>query len=302
VSNFIVAGGHGFIGSQLVTGLRNVGCEVIILNIFSQSSIDDAVASISLRPHSEWILINCSSPNEIRIKSEVVLGVDSLQPIYRIFDFMKSARLTRLIHFSTIQLFGTNLEGEVKIESPLRIETPYAKVHFEIESYIERNFKNAGITSIVLRLSNVFGANPESFSKRITLVPNCFVDELLTQSKITLLTSGKQLRNFLSIAQLIDEIVFISRNGFAKSYTDICASDFYLTILDAAKICIRQYSNIFNKIGDLKISSAHPVETTRFKLVSQYSDPRGRNINSEKEFELVVSKLFDDEAIKRGLV
>lgn len=302
MSNFIVAGANGFIGSQLVTGLRNEGYEVINLNIFSQSSIDDAVASISSSSDSEWILVNCSSPNEIRIRSEAVLGVDSLQPIYRVFEFMKSTRLTRLIHFSTVQVFGTNLDGEVKIESPIRIETPYAKVHFEIESYIERKFKNAGITSIVLRLSNVFGASPESFSKRITLVPNCFVDELLTQSKITLLTSGKQLRNFLSITQLIDEIVFISRNGFTKSYTDICASDFYLTILDAANICIRQYSNILNKIGDLEISSENPVETTRFKLVSQYSHPRGRKINSEKEFELVVSKLFDDEAIKRGLL
>ena len=133
-------------------------------------------------------------------------------------------------------------------------------------------------------------------------MPNCFVDELLTHSKITLLSSGKQLRNFLSITQLINEIVFISRNGFTKSYTDICASDFYLTILGAAKICVRQYSNAFNKIGNLEISSEHPVENTQFKLVSQYSDPLGRNINSEKEFELVISKLFKGEATKRGLV
>ena len=285
-----------------MAGLRNAGYVVVSLNLFSQSSTNNALASIALNPDSEWILVNCSSPNEVRIRSEAVLGVDSLQPIYKLIEFMTSARLTRLVHFSTIQVFGTDLDGELNMESPIKIETQYAKVHFELEGYIDREFKNAGIKSIVLRLSNVFGAKPENFNKRVSLVPNCFVDELLTSSKITLMSSGKQLRNFLPITQLVNDLIYISRNGFRKSYTDICASDFYITILNAAEICARQYSNAFDRIGTLEITSKHPVETTQFKLVSQYSDPVGRSLNSEKEFELVVSALFKDEASKRGLV
>jgi UDP-glucose 4-epimerase len=285
-----------------VAGLRNAGYVVVNLNLFSQSSTDNAAAAIALSPDSEWILVNCSSPNEVRIRSEAVLGIDSLQPIYKLIHFMTSARLTRLIHFSTIQVFGTDLKGELSMESPIQIETQYAKVHFEIEGYIDREFKNAGIKSIVLRLSNVFGANPENFNKRVSLVPNCFVDELLSSSKITLLSSGKQLRNFLSITQIVSEVIYISGNGFRKTYVDICASDFYITILNAAKICARQYSNAIDRIGTLEITSEHPVETSGFKLVSQYSNPVGISINSEKEFELVVSALFKDEASKRGLV
>ena len=106
-----------------MAGLRNAGYVVVSLNLFSQSSTNNALASIALNPDSEWILVNCSSPNEVRIRSEAVLGVDSLQPIYKLIEFMTSARLTRLVHFSTIQVFGTDLDGELNMESPIKIET-----------------------------------------------------------------------------------------------------------------------------------------------------------------------------------
>jgi UDP-glucose 4-epimerase len=298
VFNFILSGANGFIGSQLVDKLNREGFNVVSLNLFLQSSVNDAFEAVSADPGSTWILINCSSPNEIRIKNETALGIDSLSPVYALLEFMKVARLSRLIHFSTIQVFGTELSGELYFDSPVNIETQYAKIHYEIEKYISEEFSKIGIISVILRLSNVYGAHAKNFEKRISLVPNCFVHELLNNSSITLLSSGKQIRNFLSISELVNRIIDISRQGFKVSYTDICASDLYMSILNSAEICLAQYSKVLGKIGTLEITSEIPLETTLFKLIPKYPNLVVNSLTPIEEFEVTVRDLFKNESKK----
>ncbi len=298
VFNFIISGANGFIGSQLVDKLNREGFNVVCLNLFLQTSVNDALKAVSANQGTEWILINCSSPNEIRIKNEAALGVDSLTPVYALLEFMKVARLSRLIHFSTIQVFGTELSGELYFDSPVNIETQYARIHHGIENYITAEFRKLGIISVILRLSNVYGARAKNFDNRKTLVPNCFVHELLNNSRITLLSSGKQIRNFLSISELVIRIIEISRQGFKVSYTDICASDLYMSILNSAEICLAQYSRVLGKIGTLEITSEIPLETTLFKLIPKYSSPVRNGLTPIEDFEVTVRDLFMDKSKK----
>lgn len=300
VLNFILSGANGFIGSQLVDKLIREGCNVVCLNLFLQSSIIDTLKTIRANPGAEWILINCSSPNEIRIMNEAILGVDSLSPIYTLLEFMKVARLSHLIHFSTIQVYGTNLVGEVYFDGPICIETQYAKVHYDIENYIKMKFSEAGIKSVILRLSNVYGSRAKYLEKRNTLVPNCFVLGLLNKSTLTLLSSGKQTKNFLPISQLSRKIIEVSQQGFDDSYVDICASDYYISILDTAEICLAQYSKVLGKTGTLEITSDMPLEATKFKLIPKYSNPMPNGISPTEEFQEAIGDLFRDNAKERG--
>ena len=58
---------------------------------------------------------------------------------------------------------------------------------------------NHGIDFIILRPSNVYGNFESKTIDRWSLVPGCFCKDVKTNSKITLMTSGKQNRDFVSL-------------------------------------------------------------------------------------------------------
>ena len=100
-----------------------------------------------------------------------------------------------MVFFSTFQVYGTDLEGEIDENTPARCQNDYGLNHVFGEQYAEMYAREKGITGIVVRTSNVYGRFSTPFVDRWTLVPGCFCKEIKETGKIILKSSGKQTRN-----------------------------------------------------------------------------------------------------------
>ena len=79
---------------------------------------------------------------------------------------------------------------------------------------------NSKLNVVIIRPSNIYGVPVVSTVKRNTLVPKCFIDDAILKKSIIINSSGKQLRNYVSLSQLSDKIIKIIKN-FPPNYSVI---------------------------------------------------------------------------------
>ena len=151
------------------------------------------------------LIVNCSTPNDQfeggvgeQIKASVVR-------ISNIFDAIDRSRKPALIHLSTAQVYGSELKNNVNEFTLTAPKNSYGLAHLAAEFVIKERGIDELSTFLIVRPSNVFD---EFFSKTITretLVPYCFVREAVSLKKITLNSSGDQIRNFVLATDLANK-------------------------------------------------------------------------------------------------
>ena len=212
----IVTGATGLIGSQLVktlhaTGLRvtatardpqaafaaEIGVPLSRLDVLEPCSADFANAGVDC-------LIHCATANDIVSKDPPRGFQLSVAGTWNVLDLAVRAGISRVIYFSTFQVYGTELSGVVDETTAPRCETPYGLNHWFGEEVCRTISRRHGIAIAVVRPANVYGAPAASSVRRETLVPACFVRDALAHGEIRLQSSGRQRRNFVSTKEVAD--------------------------------------------------------------------------------------------------
>jgi UDP-glucose 4-epimerase len=158
------------------------------------------------------------------------------------------------------------LAGSYDSESKIKPENDYAMNHVFGEQYAEMFSRKFGIKVAVIRPSNIYGRFLTPEIDRWTLVPGCFIREALESGTITLLSSGKQFRNFISLEELscsTEKIAINMQNAFDNL---ILASNNYFSIIDVAKMTQKVLKEKFGKHVELMVKSENPSEPKRFEI------------------------------------
>lgn len=208
-----VTGAAGFLGSAIAQELAAYGHEVTAavrphrlqqgLSVPGcQMAAWDALTPQQAIPPCEAV-IHCATSNDI-VSRDFNAGIDlSLKGTYTLLQQAKAAGATRFIFLSTIQVHGTELQGNITENAPINCETPYALNHYlgeETCRMFAKTWPEAEI--ILLRPSNVYGVPSLPSVNRSTLVPMCFVKQAKKEGRITLRSSGRQTRNFVSTTEV----------------------------------------------------------------------------------------------------
>lgn len=277
----LVTGSSGYIGSRVVRHLKAAGCNVVATSRQPSSALVrelgvDVCGLDVLNPPADWeqaagadCLIHCATANDILSKN-FRAGMDlSVSGTWRMLEFAKAAGISHALFFSTFQVYGTELNGVVSEDTPVNCQTAYGLNHWFGEEACRLFSGQHGLSISVVRPSNVYGVPTVSTVNRDTLVPMCFVREALETGGITLRSSGRQRRNFVSTKEVAEACVHLVKNpppGF--QIFNIC-SELLASMKEIAILVGGVYEERFQKLLDLKILSDQPEQGNHFQADSK---------------------------------
>jgi nucleoside-diphosphate-sugar epimerase len=222
-AKYLVTGGAGFIGTNLVTQLCAAGEKVAILDNFSTGKkknlrdlpkdvkvIEDDVLDLkSLRKHvkgCDFLIHLAGQPSVLRsVKDpEESLQVNAVGTLNALLA-ARDAKVKRFIHVGSAAAYGESPslpKMETMNEMPL---SPYAVSTIAGEQQCKVFFTTYGLHTVILRGFNVYGPYQDPGSLYGAVVPR-FVVTLLEGKPPVISGDGKQSRDFVHVADMVEAI------------------------------------------------------------------------------------------------
>jgi UDP-glucose 4-epimerase len=219
----LIAGGLGFVGGRIAAHLAQAGCSIVL---GSRKAIDPP----AWLPQAKVAQINwedapalerCCKGVDIVIQAAGMNAQDcAADPVAALaFNGLATARLVaaaakagvkRFIYLSTAHVYASPLVGTITEETCPRNLHPYATSHLVGEQAVLAARNRGQIQSIVLRLSNAFGAPMHKDVNCWTLLVNDLCRQAVQNGKLILNSSGQQQRDFIGmneVCHVIEQLV-----------------------------------------------------------------------------------------------
>ena len=272
--NILMSGGSGFIGSYFLKRFIDYGASVDIISRIKPTNLKNdevLIYDFDITKPQNWVL---KKKYDLFIHLAGANDIDSRNPFDAIFKTTYGTRnclelclknkIKNFIYFSTLQVYGDN--QLISENSNIACNNDYALTHYFAEEYVKM-FKNHGIDFIILRPSNVYGNFESKTIDRWSLVPGCFCKDAKTNSKITLMTSGKQKRDFVSLEDVFGFTFHLVNNyEFCRNEVYNLASGDVHSILELAELVKIRYELKFNMKCNLSIKSKLPEHEEKYNV------------------------------------
>lgn len=301
----LVTGASGFIGSALVDLLVKQGKHVVptarrnVEGLSQELKVSFAELDIMGElPDFAGIetIVHCATPNDIQSREEDGGLSLAVTGTHRLLDKAVKEGVKRMIYLSTLQVYGTELQGNIDETTPVNCQTAYGLNHYLGEEVCRFHAGKGSMDIVALRPSNVYGVPRVSTVNRQTLVPMCFVKEALETGKICLRSSGRQMRNFIStdevaltISQLID--------NFPEGYTVVNAvSAWGAPIREIADMVGESWQQIQKNPLEIAVLSDKPESPEEFTVTSRHIAPQLSQEASRQRMKEVVKRLIETQS------
>lgn len=228
MSKYLVTGGAGFIGSNLVEKLIQEHNKVIVVDdlsmgryeniaqfvdkglTFYHKSITDFVFMQGLLREEKFdyiVLLGAVASVADSIARPKETHEVNMEANLNILNTLKEFKLPlkRLLFASSAAIYGNDPQLPKKESSPIDPLTPYAIDKFASERYAINFGKLYGLPTVATRFFNVYGPkqNPDSpYSGVLSIIHNC----LLNDSKFVIFGDGQQTRDFTYVNDVVKAI------------------------------------------------------------------------------------------------
>lgn len=222
-SKFLVTGGAGFIGSNLVEKILKLGYEVIVLDNFSTGEEGNINEFICCNNYSliEGDVRNIEDCQKACENVDYVLHQAALGSVPRSIEepratndsnivgtlnMLIAARdnnVKRFVYASSSSVYGDSDQlpkREDKIGKPL---SPYAISKLAGELYGRNFYDLFELPTIGLRYFNVYGKKQNSHSAYAAVIPK-FIEKLLRGERPVINGDGKQSRDFTYVENVVE--------------------------------------------------------------------------------------------------
>ncbi len=278
---YLVTGGAGFIGSNIVKEILNRGHKVRVLDNFSTGKRENIH---QFMPNPDFELIE-GDIRSFHIVRDAVKGVDFVlhqgalpsvprsinDPItsndvnilgtLNVLEAAREFNVKRVVYASSSSVYGNNpklpKEESMKI-SPL---SPYALTKYAGERYCQIYTQIYGVETVCLRYFNVFGPNQDPNSQYSAVIPK-FINIMRNGKQPIIYGDGEQSRDFTYVANNVQAnlLACTAENAAGNVYNIACNERYTLNDLVAL---INKYLNttiepVYQKdrLGDVKHSLA----------------------------------------------
>jgi UDP-glucose 4-epimerase len=253
----IVTGGAGFIGSHLCEALLADGASVVCVDNLAGTTgstdnitrlFDDQRFRFVNAPYEEWIAeaqldgVECiyhqaASKMVVSITDpERDLQVNGLGTL-RLLLAAARASVRKVVFASTGSVLGERVAPQNE-EHPTRPASAYGCSKLLAESYVRALGTAHGIDTTILRYFHVIGPR-QNDSETGGVVP-IFVRNCLAGEPITIFGTGKQVRSFTWIGDVVRANLQAERDPAMSNEVFICASGIRVTILELAEFVRRE--------------------------------------------------------------
>ena len=300
----IVTGANGYIGSHLAKYLLDKGHSIVCISrkyfagvksalqnceLLEMDVMSDAFKNLQMQADC---MIHLASANDI-VSKNFQNGVElSLYGTKNVLDVCVKNNIPKFIFFSTMQVYESELIGNYDEAMEAKPVNDYAFNHLIAEDLVSLYSRKHKLQCASVRPSNVYGAMLDKQIERWSLVPNCFVKEAFEKGTITLLSSGKQLRNFISLENVARSTEAVLMNLSADYETYNFASEKNYSIVEVAYLTQKIVANEFNKNIEVLIKSDLPASPNPFKISVEKLNELGiENADDEKSLADEIKKI-----------
>lgn len=285
---FLVTGGAGFIGSNIVEELLKRNYSVRVLDNFSTGrrenvrefvndfeliegdirsyhTVTQAVKGVDIILHQAALPSVPRSINDPITTNEVnVVGT------LNILDAAKEHNVKRIVFASSSSIYGDNPElpkHEKMKPNPL---SPYAVSKLTAENYLKVFNNLYGIETIALRYFNVFGPKQDPNSQYSAVIPK-FVKAIKENRQPIIYGDGLQSRDFTFVANVVEANILAATSNCETPVIMNCASHGQITLNELVgrinEILGKNIISIYGDIrpGDVKHSFAN-IDLLKEKL------------------------------------
>lgn len=296
MKGILITGGLGYIGGRIADYLRKKEPNVDIFlttrnknkrlpewtrefTVLQMNLLDEKSTERSLNSANIDAIVHLAALNEIEsIKNpELALEVNT-RGTYKLLSTAISCDIDKFIYFSTFHVYGETSNLVISEKTPTRPFHPYAITHRTAEDFVTFFSHYYNMRTLIFRLSNAYGYPMDKEVDRWTLVFNDLCKQAVTKGRITLKSSGKQYRDFISlydVARAVHHFIFLRPDNWGDGLYNLggnCA----MAVLEVAREIAKIYSGKYEK-RKLKI------ETESGNNDSKWTKPFAYNIEKIME-------------------
>lgn len=238
---YLVTGGAGFIGSNLVEALLQRGHHVRVIDNFSTGRREniapfsdaiklyelDIAATDGLREAFdgvEYVLHQAALPSVPRSIADPVASFrSSVEGTINVLETARAVGVKRIVFASSSSIYGSNPElpkRETMKPAPL---SPYAASKLAAETYCQVYHNVYGLSTVCLRYFNVFGPRQDPNSEYAAVIPK-FIHAALEDKTLTIFGDGSTSRDFTYIDNVVNANILAaeSDNGAGEVFNIAC--------------------------------------------------------------------------------
>lgn len=215
---------------------------------------------------------------------------DSLVGFQRFVDAAFEVGVKKFIYLSSAHVYASPLKGRYDEDSPVRNTHCYAQLHSGCEKILLN--KSGSMQNIILRLSNIYGSPADHNAKCWHLLINDLCSQAAIKDEIVLKSSGKQKRDFLSMADVCEVIERVVRADINDKYIVInVGSGISRGVIEIANLIKLKYREFYKRDLNIKI----PDITTDVEFDFEYSVEllKSMNFYSNNFFDIELTNLIE---------
>jgi UDP-N-acetylglucosamine/UDP-N-acetylgalactosamine 4-epimerase len=225
MANYLITGAAGFIGSNLLERLLDLGHEVTGLDNFSNGKRENLAFVGAHSAHSNFTLIEgdirdldtchkaCEGVEFVlhqaalgsvprSVKDPILYEENNAIGHLNMLVAARDAKVKRFVYASSSSVYGdTDVLPKVETMTP-RPKSPYAISKISGEYFSKSFYELYGLETIGFRYFNVFGPKQDPDSQYSAAIPK-FVTALLANEAPTIYGDGEQTRDFTYIDNVV---------------------------------------------------------------------------------------------------
>jgi len=265
---FLVTGGAGFIGSNIVEELLKRNYSVRILDNFSTGKRENLHGF-----HNDVELIE-GDIRSYHIVRQAVQGIDIVlhqaalpsvprsihDPItthevnatgtLNILDAAKEAGVKRIVYASSSSVYGDSPELPKREDMTPNPLSPYAVSKLAGEKYCQVFSRLYGIETVILRYFNVFGPRQDPNSQYSAVIPK-FIKLVTEDQRPVIFGDGTQSRDFTYVSNVVEANILAALKEIDTPVVMNCASNGQVTVNDLVVqiniLCKKEIKPIYEK-------------------------------------------------------
>jgi UDP-glucose 4-epimerase len=277
----LVTGGAGFIGSNLVDSLLNLGHEVIVIdneysdahdqfywNDKAQNYKYDIRDYENTRPLYDGVDYVFHIAAEARIQPAILNPIEAVSinsvGTCTVLQCSREAGVKRVMYSSTSSAYGRNIPPNVESQ-PDDCLTPYSVSKVSGEKLCKMYYELYGLPTISFRYFNVYGER-QPLKGQYAPVVGIFLRQRAAGESLTIVGDGEQRRDFTYVGDVVNANILaatkqVSEDVFGQVYNIGTGKNY--SVNEVAKMISNNTINIEPRLGETKLTLAN---NQKFKL------------------------------------
>lgn len=244
---FLVTGGAGFIGSNIVEELLKRGYWVRVLDNFSTGKRENLrefekeieIIEGDIRSYHQVqravngmdvILHQAALPSVPRsIHDPITTNEVNVGGTLNVLEAAREAGVSRIVFASSSSVYGNSPELPKHEEMIPNPRSPYAVSKLAGEKYASVYASIYNVHTVSLRYFNVFGPRQDPYSQYSAVIP-LFIKAIMKRNVPTIFGDGEQSRDFTYIANVVEANILAATSECEPGTVVNCAGHHRITL------------------------------------------------------------------------